>query len=112
MDFKTWTNEFDCAITVCDTDAKILYINDKASETFKKFGDNLTGRNLRDFHGEKAMAMITNMIIENKCNHYTILKAGVKKIIHQKPWHENGKVMGMVELVFEIPMSMSHRDRG
>ena len=112
MDFKNWADNFDCAITVCDTEANILYINEKASATFKRFGDNLTGRNLKEFHGERAWTMITKMISENQSNHYTIDKGGVKKIVHQKPWYENGKVMGLVEFSMEIPMDMAHYDRG
>lgn len=106
-----WPNELNCAITVCDKEANILYMNEKSKATFKKHGDNLIGRNLREFHGERAWEMICKMIKENKSNHYTITIGGIKKVIHQEPWYENGEIMGLVEYSFVIPMEMAHFDR-
>ena len=38
-----WANEMNCAVTVCDTEGVILYMNEKACRTFAKHG-NLIGR--------------------------------------------------------------------
>ena len=40
-----WAKEMNCAVTVCDTEGVILYMNDKAKETFASHGD-LVGQNL------------------------------------------------------------------
>lgn len=34
-----WAKEMNCAVTVCDKDGVILYMNDKAKETFARHGD-------------------------------------------------------------------------
>ena len=39
-----WANEMNCAVTVCDTEGIILYMNEKACRTFAKHGD-LIGKN-------------------------------------------------------------------
>ena len=106
-----WQDEFDCAITVCDTEGVILYMNDKSKLTFAKYGDNIIGRNLQEFHGAKSWEMICKMLKNNESNHYTIQKDGVKKIIHQKPWYENGELKGLVEFSFVIPTDMQHFSR-
>ncbi|MFI3299032.1 MAG: PAS domain-containing protein [Rikenellaceae bacterium] len=101
-----------CAVTICDTEAKIIYMNQKSRTTFAKYGEDLIGRNLREFHGERAWEMIKMLISENRENHYTILKNGVKKIIHQMPhYDESGMVAGLVEFSFEIPVEMPHYNR-
>jgi hypothetical protein len=41
-------------------------------------------------------------------NSYTIEKKGVKKLIHQMPWHENGELAGLVEFSLVIPQVMPH----
>ena len=45
-------------------------------------------------------------------NSYTIEKKGIRKMIHQTPWMEEGEFMGVVEMSFEIPMEMPHHVRG
>ena len=42
-----WANEMNCAVTVCDTEGVILYMNEKACRTFAKHG-SLIGKNLFD----------------------------------------------------------------
>ena len=50
-----WAEEADCAVTVCDTEGVILYMNEKARATFAQHGD-LIGRNLFDCHNERSAA--------------------------------------------------------
>ena len=45
---------------------------------------------------------------EKKPNVYTIEKNGIKKLIYQSPWFENGEMKGLVELSLEIPFEMPH----
>ncbi|MDD2576134.1 MAG: diguanylate cyclase, partial [Bacteroidales bacterium] len=45
-------------------------------------------------------------------NAYTIEKEGLKKLIYQTPWYENGEFGGLVEFSIVIPMDMPHFVRG
>ncbi|MBR8533935.1 PAS domain-containing protein [Carboxylicivirga sediminis] len=106
-----WAKELPYAVTVCDTEGIIIYMNDNATNTFAKYGDNLIGRSLYEFHAERSSAMIRQMLAEGSSNSYTIGKAGVKKLIHQSPWYHNGEVAGLVELSIVIPQDMPHINR-
>lgn len=43
MNMYEWADEMNCAVTVCDTQGIILYMNEKACRTFAGHG-NLIGR--------------------------------------------------------------------
>ena len=103
-----WVKDIDGGVTVCDTEGVIVYMNNKAREIFSKYGDNLVGRNLAACHNEKSLMMINKMITENISNSYTIEKNGQKKLIHQTPWYKDGKVAGLVEFSFVLPLDMNH----
>ena len=53
MNMYEWADEMNCAVTVCDTQGIILYMNEKACRTFAGHG-NLIGRNLFDCHSPKS----------------------------------------------------------
>jgi hypothetical protein len=36
MDMYEWAEEMNCAVTVCDTEGVILFMNKKSKETFAK----------------------------------------------------------------------------
>lgn len=96
-----------CAVTVCDRDGVILFMNKKARETFAKHGD-LIGKNLFECHNESSKAKIRNMLATGESNSYTISKGGLKKMIYQTPWRKNGEIAGMVEISMVIPEEMPH----
>lgn len=97
------------AVTVCNQDGIIIYMNNKSQKTFSNYGGNdLIGKSLLDCHPEPAKSMLAQMLITHKENSYTIEKNGVKKLIHQTPWFEEGKFMGYMELSIEIPVEMPH----
>ena len=103
----------DVAITVCDRDGVIVHMNDKAAETFARDGGKaLVGRNLWDCHPEAAREKIRRIMATGSSNSYTIEKNGVKKLIHQAPWHENGVPAGLVEFSMVIPLDLPHFVRG
>ena len=102
-----WAEGLNCAVTVCDTDGVILYMNEKARATFAKHGD-LTGRNLFGCHSERSREMIHRMLASGGTNAYTIEKQGVRKMIYQTAWKENGEIRGLVEISMEIPPEMPH----
>lgn len=107
METFPWADEVDCAVTVCDIEGVILYMNEKARATFAKHGD-LIGRNLFDCHSERSREMIRRMLATGGTNAYTIEKQGVRKMIYQTAWKEHGEIRGLVEISMEIPCEMPH----
>lgn len=104
-----WIKEFPAAVTVCDARGIILEMNDKAARTFEKDGGyQLIGKNLLDCHPEPARSKTERLLAGREKNVYTIEKNGVKKMIFQSPWFQNGKYAGFVELSLEIPFEVPH----
>jgi len=107
MDFN-WAEGIECAVTICDTDCKILFMNRRSRETFAKHGD-IIGHDLMQYHPAHAQAKIREMLAEGTTNTYTVEKNGVKKLIHQTPWRdEEGKIAGLVEFSTVLPADMPH----
>ena len=102
-----WAKELNCAVTVCDTEGIIIYMNDKSKETFSSYG-NLVGKSLIPCHNENSKKMITRLLETGGTNVYTIDKKGQKKMIYQTVWKQNGKVAGLVELSIVLPDDMPH----
>lgn len=101
--------EMNVAVTVCGVDGEILEMNGKSCTTFLKPGmDSLIGKNVLDCHPEPARAKLKSMLEKPHSNAYTIEKNGVKKLIYQTPWYENGEFRGLVEFSMEIPFDMPH----
>ncbi len=105
----SWMENLPVAITVCDLNGKIIAMNTKSKKTFEKWGgEALIGNSLMPCHPEKAQQKIMEMMTEGKMNAYTIEKNGIKKLIYQCPWFQNGIQAGLVELSLEIPNEMPH----
>ena len=103
----SWAEELNCAVTVCDSDGIILYMNKKSRETFSSHG-NLIGKNLFECHSEPSQAKIRHMLATGESNSYTISKGGLRKMIYQSPWRYNGIIAGMVEISMVIPEELPH----
>jgi transcriptional regulator with PAS, ATPase and Fis domain len=113
MTNHAWIEGFPGSITVCDREGIILEMNAKSAETFKKEGGkDLIGSNLLDCHPEAARAKLEKMMETRQPNVYSIEKKGVKKLVYQTPWYQDGQYMGFVELIVEIPFQMPHFVRG
>jgi transcriptional regulator with PAS, ATPase and Fis domain len=113
MKDTSWINEFPSAITVCEKDGTIVFMNDKSKKTFEKDGgEKLIGSNVLDCHPEPSKTKLFKMLQQGKANSYTIEKNGIKKLIHQSPWFENKEYKGFVEISIEIPSAMPHFKRG
>lgn len=98
-----WAEGLDCAVTVCDADAVIIYQNRKARKQYEAHGD-LIGRNLMDCHNERSQAIIRHILATGESNSYTITKNGRNKFIHQAPWLTgDGRIAGIVEISAPIP---------
>lgn len=100
--------EIPYAVTICDKDGNILEQNDRSIATFCKDGKSKVGDNLMACHPEPARSKLMAMLENHDVNAYTIEKNGVKKLIYQAPWFEEGEFKGYVELSMEIPFEMPH----
>ncbi|NLI36902.1 MAG: PAS sensor protein [Bacteroidales bacterium] len=105
-----WAEQMDCAVTVCDKDGIIIYMNEKSRKTFEKYG-NLIGKNLMDCHNPSSIAKIKELLATSGNNTYTIEKNGVKKIIYQTAWKENDIVSGLVEISIVLPEEVPNHIR-
>lgn len=103
----SWAEQMNCAVTVCDAEGVILYMNEKARATFASHGD-LIGSNLFGCHSEVSCAKIRHMLATGESNAYTISKNGQRKMIYQTPWRTEGRIAGMVEISMVIPEDMPH----
>ena len=111
MNFN-WAEYMNCAVTVCDKSGIIIFMNQKSRDTFCKNGESMVGHSMIPCHNEHSQAKIREMLEQGTSNCYTIEKNGVKKMIYQTPWRENGVVMGLVEISMVIPEEMPHYIRG
>ena len=109
MENSKWQDGIDVAVTVCDREGIIVYMNDQSVRTFAADGGKaLLGKDLWGCHPEVAREKIRRIMETGASNSYTIEKNGVKKLIHQTPWHENGELAGLVEFSLVIPQAIPH----
>lgn len=112
MEKINWEDGFNGAITICNADNKIIYMNEKSIKQFSDDGgEKLIGTDIVDCHPEPSKSMLKDMINDKESNTYTITKKGTQKIIHQAPLIENGDYKGFIEISFEIPEDMPHHNR-
>lgn len=104
-----WSDEFEGAVTICDTKGIITYMNETSKRQFVKYGGSeLIGTSLLDCHPEPSRSKLVGMLNSPSTNTYTIEKGGVQKIIHQSPLYENGIFSGVVEISFLLPHPLPH----
>jgi transcriptional regulator with PAS, ATPase and Fis domain len=113
MESPAWLNGIDVAVTVCDREGVIMYMNEQATKTFSADGGRtLIGKNLMACHPGPARQKIRAIMETGAGNSYTIEKNGVKKLIHQAPWFQDGELGGLVEFSMVLPSSLPHFKRG
>lgn len=105
-----WAWQIGCAVTVCDTEGRIMYMNERSRQTFARHGD-IIGHDLLAYHPPRAQAMIRHMLETGDTNAYTIRKNGQKKVIFQTPWRKDGRIAGLVEISIPLPDDMPHYER-
>jgi hypothetical protein len=109
MTIPAWAQNFPGSLTICDPTGIILEMNDKSAAGYAADGGRLLiGTNMLDCHPEPARSKVKKMLEEQQLNIYTIEKHGVKKLIYQTPWFEEGQYKGFIELSLEIPFEMPH----
>ena len=104
-----WLKEINAAVTICDNQGIIVYMNEKSEQVFKNDGGkDLIGKSLFGCHPEPALTKLKEMLADGSTNVYTIEKNGKKKIIYQTPWFKDNFIKGMVEISYELPNEMQH----
>lgn len=104
-----WFEYLPCAVTVCDRNYVVLYLNQRAAEVNAKDGGKaLVGKNLMDCHPPDAQEKLRAVMASGRPNVYTIEKNGVLKMIYQSHWKEHGEFAGLVEITFELPGNLPH----
>lgn len=104
-----WIEEFPASATVINIEGKIIAMNKKSAITFAADGGrDLIGKSAYDCHPPAAQAKLKELLKTQGTNVYTIEKKGVKKLIYQGPWYQDGEFAGIVELSLEIPFDMPH----
>lgn len=105
-----WAMGMNCAVTVCDADCRIIYMNQRSRDTFAaRGGADLIGHNLMDYHNERSQAIIRRLLAEGGTNAYTIEKQGLRKLIFQTAWRlPDGSVGGLTELSIVLPDELPH----
>ena len=110
---SAWIREFQGGVTVCDADGIIIEMNDRSAKIFEDEGGRaLIGKNMFDCHPEPALTELKRLVETRQSNVYTIEKNGLKKLIYQSPWYQNGAYAGFIELSLEIPFELPHFVRG
>ena len=99
--------ELPLAITVCDAKGNILDMNAKSAAVNSQ-GQKIIGNNLFNCHPDRAAAILRDLLENQKLNAYTIEKNGVRKLIYQTPWYDNGAFGGLIELSLELPSELPH----
>jgi PAS domain-containing protein len=104
MDPDEYLSGFPFAVTICDAEGMLIYMNPAAEALFAKDGGRaLLGSSLYHCHPPQAQEEIQGLMRDRKANTYTVEKAGKKRLIHQSPWYREGEFAGLVEIAFEIP---------
>jgi hypothetical protein len=109
MSESVWINEFPGMIIVCDSKGIILEMNDVAVKSFASDGGRkLIGTDVLACHPQPAREKVEALLESGQRNVYTIRKNGIKKMIYQSPWYQDGKYAGFVEFSLEIPEEIPH----
>lgn len=105
-----WAEGIDAAVTICDTNAIVIYQNARSRATFARYG-NVVGHDLLQYHPPRAQEMIRQMLASGQSNAYTISKNGQNKLIYQTPWRQGSEIGGLVEISIVLPADMPHYQR-
>lgn len=100
----SWADELDCAVTLCDADGTVCYQNNRSVEV----NGDVRGRSLLPCHNDRSREIIRRLLETGGRNVYTIQKKGVRKLIYQTVWRNEGQIGGLVEFSMELPKEMPH----
>ena len=98
-----WSEEFNGAVTVCDREGIIIYMNQYSAHQFQKYGGKkLLGTNLLDCHPEPSKSKLKQMLESPVENMYTTESSDGTKVVFQTPWKINGEFKGVIEISFKL----------
>ncbi|WP_372950461.1 hypothetical protein [Mariniphaga sp.] len=104
--YPKWADEFPGAVTICNRQGIIVYMNRQSEIQFEKYGGKkLFGQSLIECHPEPARTQLLQMLEKPTENKYISEKNGRKKLVVQFPWMENDEFKGVVELSIFLPES-------
>jgi PAS domain S-box-containing protein len=99
-----WYDELPVGIIVCDAEGIIVWMNDRAALIFRQSGGrDLIGKNMMACHPEDAQRQIRELLKTQKSHAYTVEIQGVKWLLFQSPWYEDGRFAGYVEFLLTLP---------
>lgn len=103
-----WAEEHSVIVTVCDRQGKIIAMNAASRRNFAgRGGGKLIGTSLFDCHPEPANQKIRQLLADRTSHIYLSRKKGKNRLIHQSPWFKQGKFMGLVEMIIELPEAVT-----
>jgi len=109
---KNWARYLNGALTVCDKEGIIIYLNPESISNFKKDGGaDLIGTNLLDCHPEPSKSRLKKMLEQEESQTYITEKDGIKHLIHQFPWYEDGIYSGLMEFSTLLPENIRNEKR-
>lgn len=115
FELATALDGLEAGITICDTNFKVVYMNDMAAAAFSPPGSadpgKFLGMDLRTCHKPSSNETMRRILETGKPNIYTVKKRGVKKLIFQAPWTDKEGPGGLVEISIRLPENMPHHDR-
>ena len=98
-----WVDEFPGGISVCDTEGRMLVINRKEAAALEKLGfKNILGKKFWACHAKKSAGMIREQMSDQKTRVYFTEQNGIRELLIQAPWFEDGKFGGLVEIAVEV----------
>jgi sensor histidine kinase regulating citrate/malate metabolism len=106
-------SSIDAALTICDANLVVLYMNDKSAGTFaSQGGSSLVGSNLEACHKPESVAAMRRILASGEPNVYTVSKQGKRKLIWQGIWKSGDEIGGLMEISIPLPDDIPHFDRG
>jgi len=78
-DLLAWAEGTHCAITVCDLQGQVIFMNEQSRATFDREGRTMLGQNLMPCHSTASQQKIRHMLATDTTNCYTIDKQRSEK---------------------------------
>ena len=69
----------------------------------------MIGTSLYDCHPEPAKSIIRRLLQEQASNTYFIEENGVRKLVQQTPWYDEGQFAGLTETITVLPDQVTTR---
>ena len=104
---KSWAEEMDVKVTVCDLKGTIVYLNRASALGLHKYGGSeLIGKSIFDCHNSHSCDIIKEMLKLPIVNIYFVEKEGERRFVRQFPWEEDGELRGIIEISFTVPFDI------